>query len=56
MFLVWAPPVGGGWWPNVSAVEWGEMYGWLAEAAEAGTAIRSDASWLPDHQPRPVST
>ena len=33
-------------------MEAGEIFGWMAEVAEAGMTIRSDASFLPDHQPR----
>ena len=33
-------------------MEEGEMYSWVAEVAEVGKTIRSDASILPDHQPR----
>ena len=33
-----------------------EMYGWVAEVAEVGKTIRSDASILPDHQPRTFNT
>ena len=36
-------------------MEVGEMYGWVAEVAEVGKTIRSDASILPDHQPRPYN-
>ena len=33
-----------------------EILDWIADVAEAGKTIRSDASFLPDHQPRTVST